>query len=130
MLSRITLPSRSLHAAARSCSLFRPLHPSPPHRLTQGPQAAATQLSRCCTQPSRRCMQPSHSRPTARVCGVKNALRTSEDRESWRKMGGGFRENTHHDELEKNAKMLEKINTIINLLTPRCRLFRPTAPTT
>ena len=44
------------------------------------------------------------------VCGVKNALRTAEDRKSWEKVGG-VGENTH--ELEKNAKMLEKINTII-----------------
>ena len=36
------------------------------------------------------------------MCGVKNALRPAEDRKSWRKMAGGFGENTH--ELEKNAK--------------------------
>ena len=44
------------------------------------------------------------------MCGVKNALRTAEDRkngEKWGEVG----ENTH--ELEKNAKMLDKINTII-----------------
>ena len=46
------------------------------------------------------------------MCGVKNALRTVEDRKSWRKTGGGggVGEITH--ELEKNAKMLEKENTM------------------
>ena len=52
------------------------------------------------------------ARKGVRVCGVKNALWTAEERKSWRKMRwGGFGENTH--ELEKNAKPLEKINTII-----------------
>ena len=36
------------------------------------------------------------------------------------KNGGGFGENTH--ELEKNAKMLEKINTIILLNFSRCQV--------
>ena len=44
------------------------------------------------------------------MCGVKNAFGTAGDRKSWRKMGV-FGENTH--ELEKNAKMLEKINIIM-----------------
>ena len=46
------------------------------------------------------------ARKGVRVCEVKNALRTAEDRKSWRKMGG-VGENTH--DLVKNAKVLEKI---------------------
>ena len=52
------------------------------------------------------------ARKGIRVCGVKNTLRTAGDRKSWRKMEEGVRENTH--ELKKNAKILEKINTIIS----------------
>ena len=45
-----------------------------------------------------------------RVCGVKNELLTAEDRKNWRIMAG-IGEDTY--ELEKNAKMLDKKNTII-----------------
>ena len=60
------------------------------------------------------------ARKGVRVCGVKNALRTAGDRKSWRKMGE-VGENTHG--LEKNAKMLEKINTIIRIFPPIYRIF-------
>ena len=53
------------------------------------------------------------ARKGVRVCGVKNALQTAEDGKKLEEKGagGGFGENTH--ELEKNAKILEKKNTII-----------------
>ena len=44
------------------------------------------------------------------ICGVKIALRTVLDRTSWRKIGA-VEENKH--ELEKTAKLLEKIGTVI-----------------
>ena len=47
------------------------------------------------------------------MCVLTNAVQTSLDRKSWENFegGGGFGENTH--ELDKNAKMPERKNTII-----------------
>ena len=47
------------------------------------------------------------ARKGVRMCGVKNTLRTAQDRKSWRKLGGWLKKTTH--EFEKNAKMLKKI---------------------
>ena len=58
------------------------------------------------------------ARKGVRVCGVKNVLRTAEDKKSWRKMGGGgggFRKKIHFSSLctyFENEKLLVLAGTV------------------